>query len=459
MNVHDSERIAGLLLDAGYVQALENTDPDLVVFNTCAVRENADNKLYGRLSFLAPRKRKDKEFQIAVGGCMAQKDQADIIKRAPYVDVVFGTHNIGSLPVLLERSRIEEESQVEIKESLEHFPSTLPSRRHSAFSAWVSISVGCNNTCTFCIVPQLRGPEKDREEIDIVKEARALVEQGVIEITLLGQNVNAYKNGGFANLLREVGAIEGLERIRFMSPHPKDFTDDVIEAMAQTPNVMPHLHMPLQSGSDQILQSMRRSYRRERYMGIIDRVRNSIPNATITTDIIVGFPGESEEDFNQTLSLMEEAKFLAAYSFQYSKRPGTPAATMENQISDDVMADRYERLHKLQQKISATVNEEVVGSTQEILVADLEGENRGTGRTKDFRLTHFAFDPKNPPRLGDAVSTKITGATANFILADELPIELRRTKGGDATEARAKESTSGPLMVGMPTLATLKAKM
>jgi tRNA-2-methylthio-N6-dimethylallyladenosine synthase len=194
-------------------------------------------------------------------------------------------------------------------------------------------------------------------------------------------------------------------------------------------------------------------------MGIIDRVRNSIPNATITTDIIVGFPGESEEDFNQTLSLMEEAKFLAAYSFQYSKRPGTPAATMENQISDDVMADRYERLHKLQQKISATVNEEVVGSTQEILVADLEGENRGTGRTKDFRLTHFAFDPKNPPRLGDAVSTKITGATANFILADELPIELRRTKGGDATEARAKESTSGPLMVGMPTLATLKAKM
>ena len=459
MNVHDSERIAGLLLDAGYEEALENTDPDLIVFNTCAVRENADNKLYGRLSFLAPRKRKDKDFQIAVGGCMAQKDQATIIKRAPYVDVVFGTHNIGSLPVLLERARIEEESQVEIKESLEHFPSTLPSRRHSAFSAWVSISVGCNNTCTFCIVPQLRGPEKDREEIDIVREAQALVDEGVIEITLLGQNVNAYKSGGFANLLRKVGEIKGLERIRFMSPHPKDFTDDVIEAMAESPNVMPHLHMPLQSGSDRILQSMRRSYRRERYLGIIDRVRNAIPNATITTDIIVGFPGETEKDFEDTLSLIDEVKFLAAYSFQYSKRPGTPAATMADQIPDEVMADRYERLHKMQQKISAQVNSEVIGTTQEVLLADYEGNDRASGRTSDFRLTHFAIDPKNLPRIGDAVKTKITSATANFILADELPIEVRRTKGGDATEARSKEIKKGPLMVGMPSLATLKAKM
>ena len=461
MNVHDSERIAGLLLNAGYEQALEGSDPDLVVFNTCAVRENADNKLYGRLSFLAPRKRKDKDFQIAVGGCMAQKDQEQIIKRAPYVDVVFGTHNIGSLPVLLERSRIEEAAQVEIKEALEHFPSTLPSRRHSPFSAWVSISVGCNNTCTFCIVPQLRGPEKDRDEKDIVREAQTLVDQGVIEITLLGQNVNAYKNGGFANLLRQVGAISGLERIRFMSPHPKDFTDDVIEAMAQTPNVMPHLHMPLQSGSDRILQAMRRSYRRERYLGILERVRSAIPNATITTDIIVGFPGETEADFNETLSLLKEAKFLAAYSFQYSKRPGTPAATMDDQIAPEVMADRYERLHKLQQKISAQVNSQIIGSTQEILVADYESDNRdrATGRTKDFRLTHFAVDPSNPPRLGDVVTSKITSATANFILADEPPVSVRATKGGDATIERLKEKTTGPLMVGMPSLATLKEKM
>jgi tRNA-2-methylthio-N6-dimethylallyladenosine synthase len=458
MNVHDSERIAGLLLEAGYSQAIEGSEPDLIVFNTCAVRENADNKLYGRLSFLAPRKRRDPDFQIAVGGCMAQKDQGAIIKRAPYVDVVFGTHNIGSLPILLERSRIEEESQVEIKEALEHFPSTLPSRRHSAFSAWVSISVGCNNTCTFCIVPQLRGPEKDRDELDIVNEARTLVDQGVIEITLLGQNVNAYKNGGFANLLRQVGAIDGLERIRFMSPHPKDFTDDVIAAMAETPNVMPHLHMPLQSGSDRILQSMRRSYRSERYLGILNKVRNAIPNATITTDIIVGFPGETESDFQATLDLLIEAKFLAAYSFQYSKRPGTPAATMAEQIPDDVMKDRYDRLHKLQQKISAEVNQEIIGCEEEVLVADLTGE-QATGRTKDFRLTHLKIDSKNPPRPGDVVQTKITSATANFILAENPPINLRRTKGGDATEARSKEPTNGPLMVGMPSLAVLKENM
>ena len=364
MNAHDTERISGLLLDAGYVQAIEGSDPDLVVFNTCAVRENADNKLYGNLSFLAPRKKSDPNFQIAVGGCMAQKDQDSIIKRAPYVDVVFGTHNIGSLPTLLERARIEEESQVEIKESLEHFPSTLPARRHSAFSAWVSVSVGCNNTCTFCIVPQLRGIEKDRPAEEIMREVRALVDQGVIEITLLGQNVNAYgvdfgDRQAFAKLLRKCGQIDGLERVRFMSPHPRDFTDDVIEAMAQTPNVMPHLHMPLQSGSDQILQAMRRSYRRDRYLGIIQKVKSAIPNAAITTDIIVGFPGETDHDFEQTIDLVKEVKFSAAYTFQYSKRPGTPAATMADQIPDDVMADRYNQLHKIQQEISKSENEKL----------------------------------------------------------------------------------------------------
>ena len=459
MNVHDSERISGLLLEAGYSQAVEGSDPDLIVFNTCAVRENADNKLYGRLSFLAPRKRKEKNFQIAVGGCMAQKDKDLIIERAPYVDVVFGTHNIGSLPVLLERARIEEEAQVEIKESLEHFPSTLPSRRHSAFSAWVSISVGCNNTCTFCIVPQLRGPEKDREEKDIVREVRTLVEQGVIEITLLGQNVNAYKNGGFANLLREVSAVEGLERIRFMSPHPKDFTDDVIDAMAQTPNVMPQLHMPLQSGSDRILKLMRRSYRSDRYLGILEKVRSAIPNATITTDIIVGFPGETEEDFQETLNLVEKARFMAAYTFQYSKRPGTPAATMPDQIAENIMRERYERLHELQQRISGEVNQEVIGTEQEILVADFESKTRKvTGRTKDFRLAHFAVDPKKPPRSGDAVISKITQSSPNFILSDEEPVSVRKTRGGDASEARSKESERVPLMVGMPSLQVLRTK-
>ena len=248
-----------------------------------------------------------------------------------------------------------------------------------------------------------------------------------------------------------------------MSPHHRAFTDDVISAMAQTPNVMPHLHMPLQSGSDQILQAMRRSYRRDRYLGIIEKVRESIPKATITTDIIVGFPGESDADFQATLDLVKEAKFLAAYTFQYSKRPGTPAATMPNQISSEVMKERYDALHLLQQEISHEVNNEVVGTEQEILVADYEGRRDGgkarmTGRTKDFRLAHFAIDEKNPPRPGDAIISKITKASPNFIVADEAPISIRKTRGGDASAARSKEVGSTAIMVGMPTLSQLKAR-
>jgi tRNA-2-methylthio-N6-dimethylallyladenosine synthase len=465
MNVHDSERIAGLLLDAGYTQALADTHPDLVVFNTCAVRENADNKLYGNLSFLAPRKKSDPNFQIAVGGCMAQKDQDAIIKRAPYVDVVFGTHNIGSLPTLLERARIEEQSQVEIKESLEHFPSTLPVKRDSAFSAWVSVSVGCNNTCSFCIVPQLRGIEKDRPTEDILREARALVDQGVIEITLLGQNVNAYgvdfgDRLAFSKLLRACGEIEGLERIRFMSPHPRDFTDDVIEAMAQTPNVMPHLHMPLQSGSNKVLQAMRRSYRSDRYLGIIEKVRSAIPDAAITTDIIVGFPGESDEDFAQTIDLVKTVKFSAAYTFQYSKRPGTPAATMPDQVNDEVMAMRYNQLHQVQQEISKSENAKLIGRQIQLLVSAHEGRHdldlkRVTGRAADFRLTHFD-NSANTARPGDLVTVQVTEAFANHIVAG-APISVTKTRGGDAHANWVNEQGEKKILLGIPTLASLKS--
>ncbi len=465
MNVHDSERISGLLLNAGYTQALADTQPDLVVFNTCAVRENADNKLYGNLSFLAPRKKSDPNFQIAVGGCMAQKDQDAIIERAPYVDVVFGTHNIGSLPVLLERARIEEASQVEIKESLEHFPSTLPVKRDSAFSAWVSVSIGCNNTCTFCIVPQLRGIEKDRPMAQIMKEVHSLVDQGVIEITLLGQNVNAYgvdfgDRSAFANLLKECGKVDGLERVRFMSPHPRDFTDDVIEVMAQTNNVMPHLHMPLQSGSDKVLQLMRRSYRRDRYLGIIDRVRKAMPDAAITTDIIVGFPGESDEDFAQTIDLVAQVRFSAAYTFQYSKRPGTPAATMPDQIPDDVMADRYNQLHKIQQEISRQENERLIGKKVELLVSGHEGrhdldQNRMNGRSADFRLTHFDNSAQSA-RPGDLVEVKVLQAFANHIVAS-APINVKKTKGGDAHATWMSEKGDKKILLGIPTLASLKS--
>jgi tRNA-2-methylthio-N6-dimethylallyladenosine synthase len=453
MNVHDSERIAGLLDEAGYIPVIEGDQADIVVFNTCAVRENADNKLYGNLSFLAPIKKKNPGMQIAVGGCLAQKDQSIILKKAPYVDVVFGTHNVGSLPVLLERARIEEEAQIEILESLEHFPSTLPARRFSAFTSWVSISVGCNNTCTFCIVPTLRGVEKDRQPADILTEMRALVDQGVIEITLLGQNVNAYgvefgDRGAFANLLREAGKIDGLERVRFMSPHPRDFTDDVIEAMAQTANVMPHLHMPLQSGSDSILQSMRRSYRADKYLGILERVRAAMPDAMITTDIIVGFPGETEEDFQATLDLTTQAQFAAAYTYKYSIRPGTPAGEMPNQVDHNIVGERYTRLHEHQQKISLAVNQSAVGSVHRALVSEVEGRRdeaqaRMTGKTEDFRLVHFSADTDARP--GDIVDVKITEASAHYLLADA--ISVTRTRGGDAHQARTAPAST---TLGMP---------
>jgi tRNA-2-methylthio-N6-dimethylallyladenosine synthase len=457
MNVHDSERIAGLLDEAGYLPVVPGEQADVVVFNTCAVRENADNKLYGNLSFLAPIKKLNPNMQIAVGGCLAQKDQSIILKKAPYVDVVFGTHNVGSLPVLLERARIEEESQIEIKEALEHFPSTLPARRFSAFTSWVSVSVGCNNTCTFCIVPTLRGIEKDRPEEDILNEIRALVDQGVIEITLLGQNVNAYgvdfgDRGAFASLLKKCGEIAGLERVRFMSPHPRDFTDDVIEVMANTPNVMPHLHMPLQSGSDRILQEMRRSYRSSRYLGILDRVRTAMPRAMITTDIIVGFPGETEEDFQATLDLTSQAQFSAAYTYKYSIRPGTPAGAMPNQVPEDAVGERYTRLHEHQQKISLGVNQRSIGEKHRALVSEVEGRRdqqqaRLTGKTEDFRLVHF--DATSQARPGDFVDLEITDASAHYLIGRELA--HIKTRGGDVHEARSKEGPT-PTSLGIPTI-------
>jgi tRNA-2-methylthio-N6-dimethylallyladenosine synthase len=327
MNVHDSERMAGLLEAAGYARATAPDTADVVVFNTCAVRENADNKLYGNLGHLRPAKTANPEMQIAVGGCLAQKDREAIVRRAPWVDVVFGTHNVGSLPTLLERARHNATAEVEILEALEVFPSTLPARRESAYAGWVSISVGCNNTCTFCIVPSLRGTERDRRPGDVLAEVAALAAEGVLEVTLLGQNVNSYgvefgDRAAFAKLLRACGDVDGLERVRFTSPHPRDFTSDVIAAMAETPNVCPQLHMPLQSGSDDVLRRMRRSYRSGRFLAILDEVRASIPDAAISTDIIVGFPGETDDDFAATLDVVERARFGQAFTFQYSPRPG-----------------------------------------------------------------------------------------------------------------------------------------
>jgi tRNA-2-methylthio-N6-dimethylallyladenosine synthase len=443
MNVHDSERLAGLLEDAGYARHDGTDAPDLVVFNTCAVRENADNRLYGNLGHLYPAKAANPGMQIAVGGCLAQKDRGRIVEKAPWVDVVFGTHNLAALPVLLERARHNREAQVEIVEALQNFPSDLPTRRESAYSAWVSVSVGCDNTCTFCIVPSLRGAETDRRPGDVLAEIRALVAQGVVEVTLLGQNVNSYGRSfgdryAFGKLLRACGEIDGLERVRFTSPHPRDFTDDVIAAMAETPNVMPQLHMPLQSGSDAVLKAMRRSYRRERYLGIIDRVRAALPDAAITTDIIVGFPGETEADFEQTLEVVRAARFASAFTFQYSKRPGTPAAEMGDQIPKAVVQERYDRLIALQEQISWDAAKALVGREVEVLVTAGDGRKDGdtgrvSGRARDGRLVHVAgaADP------GDVVSAAVTYAAPHHLVADAGITAHRRWRGAAAAPAHA----------------------
>ncbi|MGD8213866.1 tRNA (N6-isopentenyl adenosine(37)-C2)-methylthiotransferase MiaB [Aestuariimicrobium sp. Y1814] len=461
MNVHDSERISGLLEEAGYVRS-DADEADLVVFNTCAVRENADNRLYGNLGHMAAAKSARPGMQLAVGGCMAQKDRDTILAKAPWVDVVFGTHNVGSLPVLLERARIEQESQVEIVEALQTFPSNLPTRRESPYAAWVSISVGCNNTCTFCIVPALRGKEADRRPGDILREIEALVGGGVQEITLLGQNVNSYgvefgDRGAFAKLLRACGGIDGLERVRFTSPHPAAFTDDVIEAMAETDNVMPQLHMPLQSGSDRILKAMRRSYRSEKYLGILDRVRAAIPHAAISTDIIVGFPGETEQDFEDTLRVVEQARFASAFTFQYSIRPGTPAATMPDQVDKALVTGRYDRLIELVNDITYQENQAQVGRTVEVMFADGEGRKdaatqRMSGRAPDNRLVHVNIG-EHQPRPGDMAMVEITRAAPHHLIADGGLAQVRRTRGGDAWQLRHEAPpASAGVSLGMPTL-------
>ena len=483
MNEHDSERMAGLLEQAGLVPveqvpeaAARATDAgdmgaDVIVINTCSVRENAATRLFGNLGQLAAVKRKRPGMQIAVGGCLAQQMRDGIVEKAPWVDAVFGTHNIDVLPALLRRAEHNREAAVEIEESLKVFPSTLPTHRESAYAAWVSISVGCNNTCTFCIVPHLRGKERDRRPGDILAEVEAVASQGAIEVTLLGQNVNSYgvgfgERGAFADLLRAVGRVEGIERVRFTSPHPAAFTDDVIAAMAETPTVMPSLHMPLQSGSDAVLRQMRRSYRRERFMGILERVRTAIPHAAITTDIIVGFPGETEEDFQATLDVVEQARFSSAFTFLYSPRPGTPAADREDQVPDDVALERYQRLIKLQERICAEDNAALAGTEVEVLVSEGDGRKDGathriSGRARDNRLVHVALpqglSEADRPRPGDMIRARVTYGAPHHLIADSGTqgglFEVRRTRAGDAWEARqAKDEPDTTVSLGIPTL-------
>jgi tRNA-2-methylthio-N6-dimethylallyladenosine synthase len=397
MNEHDSERIAGLLEAQGMLPASGPDDADLVVLNTCAVRENADNKLYGALGHLATTKAR-RGLTIAVGGCLAQKDQGRVLERAPWVDVVFGTHNIGSLPVLLRRAREQGVAQAEFFDEMQAFPSALPARREADWSAWVAISVGCNNTCTFCIVPKLRGKERSRRVGDVVAEVEALVSSGVAEVTLLGQNVNSYGTDLpghrqlFGDLLRGLDGVDGLERLRFTSPNPKDFRDDVVDAMASCRPLCEHVHFPLQSGSDRVLRLMRRGYRRRRYLEILDKLRAAIPGVAFSTDIIVGFPGETEEDFRQTLELVEEARFDSAFTFQYSPRPGTDAAGMPDQVPAEVVGERFQRLVALQERIALERNRALVGTEVELMVERASSKTnaaRMSGRTRTNKLCHF----------------------------------------------------------------------
>ncbi len=432
MNAHDSERLAGSLEAAGYRAASDEETPDVVVFNTCAVRENADNRLYGNLGHLAPVKEANPGMQIAVGGCLAQKDRGQILDRAPWVDVVFGTHNVGALPVLLERARVQHEAQVEILESLEVFPSTLPTRRESAYAAWVSVSVGCNNTCTFCIVPALRGVEKDRRPGDILNEIRALVDEGVLEITLLGQNVNSYGRDlgagqyrpQFADLLRAIDAVPGIQRVRYTSPHPKDLRPDTIAAMAECSSVCEHLHLPLQAGSNTVLARMHRGYRADRYLDKLADARASIDDLAVTTDIIVGFPGETDADFDQTLEVVDAAAYDSAYTFIFSPRPGTPAADMvDDFVAADVAHSRMTRLTEIVERHALARHEARVGRVEEVLVEgpSKKDASKASGRTRQNKLVHFAATGA-AARPGTYATVEITRAAPHWLRGELVEV-------------------------------------
>jgi len=427
MNEHDSERIGGMLRSDGMTPTGDPSEARVVVLNTCAIRENADNRLYGNLGHLKPLKERNPDLRVVVAGCLAQKDQGRIQERAPWVDVVVGTH---ALPHLLDLLRLSETDgpQMDVREYTDLFPSALPAAREDDFRAWVSVSVGCDNACTFCIVPLVRGAQRSRPLGDILAEVQGLARRGVVEITLLGQNVNAYgrdlttpdRSGRplFADLLRRVNEVEGLRRIRFTSPHPHDFTQDVIAAMAESENVCEHIHFPLQSGSDRVLKAMRRSYRRDRYLGWLDRIRKAVPGIAISTDVIVGFPGETEGDFADTLDVVGRARFESAYTFQYSARPGTRAALFEQQVPQEVVQERFERLVALQERISLERSTEQVGKTFEVLVEGGDRKGRSTqARTRTNRIVHL----REPLGAGAFVLARIVSAHPHHLTGEVVP--------------------------------------
>jgi tRNA-2-methylthio-N6-dimethylallyladenosine synthase len=429
MNVHDSERLAGLLIADGLEPTDDVEDADVVVLNTCCIRENADNKLYGYLGQLKALRAVRPGMQIAVGGCLAQKDRDIVRRRAGHVDVVFGTHNLARAPALL-RQAATEGPVVEIldapaPESAGDLPLALSAARELPYTAWVTIQMGCDNSCAFCIVPQVRGPEVSRPLDDIVAEVADLSARGVTEVTLLGQNVNSYgrdltrRRPLFAALLRAVGAVDGVRRVRFTSPHPKDLRPETIAAMAETAAVCEHLHLPLQSGSDRVLSAMRRGYRAQRYLERLAAARAAVDDLAVTTDIIVGFPGETDDDFERTLEVAAEAAYDSAYTFIFSPRPGTTAAAMtDSYVPDEVVAERFERLRVVVERSALARHRDRIGRVEEVIV---EGESARdpevlTGRTRQNKLVHFA------PPVTDAPAP---GAYAEVLVTDAAPHHLR----------------------------------
>ena len=426
MNEEDSEKLSGMLKKLGYKRTEDRTSADLIIFNTCCVRENAELKVYGNLGMLKKLKIKNPNLIIAICGCMMQqKDMAkNIIKRFPFVDIIFGTHNAYKFPEYLNRVQQENTSVIEIQDKESGIVEGLPIDRESNVKAFVTIMYGCNNFCTYCIVPYVRGRERSRKPEDIEKEIKELISKGYKEITLLGQNVNSYGKTlepkvSFSDLLRRINSIDGVERIRFMTSHPKDLTEDVIDAVAECSKVCEQIHLPVQSGSTSLLKKMNRNYSKEGYLNLVKKIREKVPDAAITTDIIVGFPGETEEDFEETLNLAREVQYDSAFTFIYSKRKGTPAYDFKEQIPEDIKHERFNRLVEVINESSARKNKVYEGRTEEILV---EGTSKNdntklAGRTRSGKLVNFEGNKKD---IGKLVKVHITKATSFSLLGEEI---------------------------------------
>ena len=414
MNEHDSEKISGILSSLGYIETNNKEEANLIIYNTCLIRENAELKVYGNLGELKRLKRENPDLIIAVCGCMMQKKEVREIIREKYrhVDIIFGTHNIHKLPELLENNKHSDRMTIDVWEEGGEIIENIPSKRKYDFKAFINIMYGCNNFCTYCIVPYTRGREKSREPEDIIAEALKLSEKGFKEITLLGQNVNSYgktldNKVTFAQLLHMLNDIDGIDRIRFMTSHPKDLSDDLIYAIKHCDKVSKHLHLPFQSGSNRILKNMNRKYTKEKYLKLIESIRKNIPNISVTTDIIVGFPGETEEDFEETLDLVKKAEFDSAFTFIYSVRKGTPAAKMDEQVPDDIKHERFQKLLNVLHPISAKKNKELEDKVVKVLVEDTSKNDstKLSGRTDTNKLIHFKG---NKDLIGKIVDVKVT---------------------------------------------------